>query len=461
MLVARGIRNGTIHLSPAGQAAVNTPPPLNCKPAPCALKNVDASTGTTQPVDETPIAVNSLNAKQLITGGNDYNCTSSSYRGFWTSNDAGKTWAGACAKDETGSSGGGGDPIVGYDLLGNVFQGGIDFLTNGAWAISVAKSTDNGKTWGNPVQAVQVGSDLADKPWMQIDTHSGSRWPNWIYISNTMFGSGSSSTIYVTHSTDSGKTWTSVAVSPTEQLPHVNQFSDLAIDSTGKVYVTYMDCAGGGNTGDCGGTTATMYIQSSNDGGTTWTKQKVIATATLAPDTCGSYYGTLPNTCERMSNVPVVGVDASGGTHNGNLYIAYYNYTGAYMQELVTTSTDGGSTWSKGVPVAPKSDTHDQFFNWLSVDNDGNVGVTWMDRGADPSNLSYTATATWSGDGGTSFHTDVPIASAPSNPNNDGFGGGFMGDYSGNYWYDRKLYASWTDTRNGSYSQDEVGGLKR
>src|SRR5205085_5395444 len=89
-LVIQALRNGTIHRSAPGQhGAGAAPPALNCTPAPCALPNVDASTGTTQPVDETPIAVNPINSKQLITGGNDYNCTSSTYRGFWTSNNGG------------------------------------------------------------------------------------------------------------------------------------------------------------------------------------------------------------------------------------------------------------------------------------------------------------------------------------------------------------------------------------
>jgi hypothetical protein len=87
--------------------------------------------------------------------------------------------------------------------------------------------------------------------------------------------------------------------------------------------------------------------------------------------------------------------------------------------------------------------------------------VTWLDRRNDTSNINYEAFGTWSADGGAGFKTNVQIADTPSNPFNDGFGSGFMGDYSGNAWTGKKLYASWTDTRNGSYSQGEVGGLKR
>jgi len=48
-----------------------------------------------------------------------------------------------------------------------------------------------------------------------------------------------------------------------------------------------------------------------------------------------------------------------------------------------------------------------------------------------------------------------------SNPLNDGFGGSFMGDYTGNAWDGATLYASWMDSRNGSFMQDEVGGIRR
>lgn len=452
-LLVLGLKNGTIHMSAAWAHQGKVNPPLGCTPAPCALPNVDASAGTTQPVDETPIAVNPLNAKELITGGNDYNCTGTSYRGFWTSNDGGKKWSGACGIDVTGQSGDG-DPVVGYDLLGNVFQGGID-----SGGCSIASSSDNGKTWNKAVTSNAVAGDFPDKPWLQIDTNPNSPNVNTLYVSNTMFASNSNTTIYVSHSTDSGKTWKIVAASPTAIWPNnVNQFSDMAIGSDGTVYLTYINCP---VVGTCAGQKSTMYIQKSTDGGNTWSKQVVVDTPTLAPAPCGAFYGCLPNTSERVSNVPSVGIDNSGGTRNGQLYVVDYTWTGSYMKVQVTSSTDGGSTWSAPVPVAPKSDTHDQFFPWLNVDGKGNVGVTWLDRRNDANNINYEAFATWSSDGGSSFKTNVDIASTPSNPFNDGFGSGFMGDYSGNAWFGKKLFASWTDTRNGSYSQDEVGGLKR
>lgn len=437
------------------------PPPApqypKCAPAPCALPNVDASAGTTMPVNETPIAVNPLNPRQMITGSNDYNCNTR-FLGFWTSGNGGKKWSGGCVQSVQGATLGG-DPILGYDLNGTVYQGGVNLLGNGA-VIEVASSTDNGKTWSEPNVAVNFVGKIADKPWLAIDINPKSPNKNNLYISNTMYNPGT--TIYVTTSKDGGQTWNSVAASKTAISSNLYQFSDLAIGSDGTLYLSYLGCTT--VAGDCGGTVATMYLQKSSDAGRTWSAPVVIDTPTLAP-ACGSkysYVGCIPNTGEPVINLPSVGIDNSGGAHDGNLYAADYNWTGAYMQVQVRTSTDGGNSWSAAVPVAPDTDTHDQFFQWLSVAPDGKVGVTWMDRRNDPSNLSYEAFGTWSSDGGKTFNkNNIQIGKKPSNPNNDGFGGIWLGDYTGNAWAGSKeLVASWMDTRNGSFAQDYIGGLK-
>lgn len=69
---------------------------------------------------------------------------------------------------------------------------------------------------------------------------------------------------------------------------------------------------------------------------------------------------------------------------------------------------------------------------WLSVAANGEVAVTWLDRRNDPDNVNYDSYATGSTNGGTSFLTNLKLTSVMSNPFDDGFGGGFMGDYTGN-----------------------------
>jgi len=118
-------------------------------------------------------------------------------------------------------------------------------------------------------------------------------------------------------------------------------------------------------------------------------------------------------------------------------------------------------TCSKPVPVASSSQQHDQVFPWLAVSPSGIVGVTWLDRRNDPANVSYQAFAAVSLNGGLSFGTNTPLIPNLSNPNNDGFQGFYMGDYTGNAWVGNTLYASWMDSSNGVNMQDEVGGLNQ
>jgi hypothetical protein len=446
VLMAQAIHSGTVKLAgqnaPAGKFNPNG-----------LLGNVQASEGGL-PVDEDPIAVDPTNGQNLLTGGNDYNC--SNIQGFYASTNGGKSWNTTCLNN-VGVSGCG-DPVVGYDLTGAAYIGGLDCPPYGV----VEKSTNHGQTWSSPVIAVTAlqPSGFVDKDWLQVDDNPSSPGKNNVYISTTQFNSATTqSQIGVSHSTDGGTTWKTVAVDPLQPTGLIDQFSDLTVGKDGTVYVSWLRC--NNSTGECAGNQGTFYVSKSTDFGNTWSTPRAIATVSLAPDACGcAYYGSLPNTSERVSDIPAIGIDTSTGAHAGNLYAVMYNWTGTYMEVEVATSTNGGSTWGKPVRVTPTSDTHDQFFPWLSVNTNGAVGVSWLDRRNDPSNISYETFASKSLDGGATFTNNVQVATAPSNPFNDGFGGTFMGDYTGNAWDGQVGVPSWMDTRTGINTQDEVGGWK-
>ncbi len=456
VLVAQGIRNGTIHLkggAPGGDSITD----LKCKHAPCVFKDKQVSEGG-RPANETPIAANPKNAKDLLTGANDYNCPN--IQGFYSSSNGGKKWSTFCMQSYAGGSGDG-DPTVGYDLNGNSYIGGIDTGTPDGSDIVFQKSSNNGQTWSAPAPAVKplFSGGLTDKDWMQIDDTSSSPFANAVYISVTQFNaSQNGDAISVSHTDDGGSTWKTVQVDTVQNLPNLDQFSDLAIGKDGTVYVSWMRCLTTGPRGDCGGTKVNELVSKSTDGGNTWTSPVTIAQVQLVPDGCGcAYYGSIPNTSERVSNIPAIDIDNSSGSHSGNLYATFYNYTGSQMQVEVATSTNGGATW--GAPVRVTTAANDEFFPWLTVSPTGIIGVTWYDRRNDPSNLSYEEFGALSSDGGASFGTNYQLASKPSNPHNDGFGGSFIGDYSGNYWAGKSLYAVWTDTRGGN-DQEFIGGIK-
>jgi hypothetical protein len=453
--MARAINAGILRPSPGGEAI--EPPALKCKPRPCALPNVRASRGP-QPVNQTPMAVDP-NAGNLLTAGNDYNCTSQ--QGYYISVSGGASWSRTCGTLATGSSGGGGQPIVGWDLNEVAYRGGADMFSQSTSAIVVDKSTDLGATWSTPVIAARVFGLFMDKPWMEIDNNLASPFKNTIYVSATeVTNNNSNSRIAVTHSSDGGATWSLVNVDTLQIRPKVDQFSDLAIADDGTVYVSWMRCTANGPTNDCGGTTATMWFSKSINQGATWSAPTMINNVDLAPDNCGGFYGCLPNTSIPVSDVPVIAVDNSATQTHGNLYVIEYTWRGFYMKTQVTVSSNGGSVWGSPIRVTPSSDTHDQFFAWINVASNGTVGVSFLDRRNDQANIDYDAFSAYSTNGGASYQ-DLQLSTASSNPFNDGFGGSFLGESTGNGWGAgaKHMFAAWPDTRTGTSSQDEVGGL--
>src|SRR5712691_3307492 len=214
VLVARAIHSG--QLRPTGHGSGITPLPQlpTCSPTPCALPNVQASVGK-KPVNEDPIAANPANAQDLLTGGNDYNC--SSLLGFFASANGGSTWNHTCMNTPAADPVGCGDPGVGYDLTGAAYITGIVSPNSSCFPgmIIFEKSTDNGAKWSAPAVAVPplFSGGLTDKPWLQVDDNPSSPHASALYLSVTHFdATGNDTQISVSHSTNGGTTWTTSAV---------------------------------------------------------------------------------------------------------------------------------------------------------------------------------------------------------------------------------------------------------
>lgn len=206
-LVAQAVHAGTLRPQRVGSPSRSILPSTKPKPAPSALADVQASEGGA-PVNEDPIAVNVNNGQQLLTGGNDYNCDT--FQGFYSSSNGGATWLTHCLDALPGQFGEG-DPVVGYDLLGNSYIGGIDCLASDCSTggeIVFEKSTNNGATWSAPAVAVPAlfADGLADKDWLQVDTSTSSPNKNRLYISVTQFGHAGEDDITVSHSVNGGAT---------------------------------------------------------------------------------------------------------------------------------------------------------------------------------------------------------------------------------------------------------------
>jgi hypothetical protein len=442
-LAAQAVQNGSLKLTPGHGVAARP-----SSPSATVLPNKQANTGTS-PANEVPITADPNNAMHLMSGANDYNC--STLQGFYNSDDGGATWRQHCMPPTGGS--GCGDPAVAYDNAGNAYTMGIASCST--YDLRIQKSTDNGVTWGPASVVITSGfsGGATDKEWLEADQSATSPYVNCLYASYTDFNSSFTQTrITVAHSCDGGVTFTKVGVTATTSSPTVDQFSDLAIAKDGTVYVTWMRCVATGPAGDCGGTTSTLKISKSTDGGTTWSTPVDMATAALAPDSCFcAYYGNIPGTSERTSNIPVIDIDDS----TGNLHVAFYQYIASHMVAKAIKSVNMGATWSVPVTVLSRP-SDDQAMAWLSVNPTGKIGVSFLDN---YSGTLYHAVSAFSANGGTSYALPKILSTVASNFVNDGFGGSFIGDYIGNIWTGNTFHASWPDTRSGSHAVDMTGGV--
>ena len=367
------------------------------------------------------------------------------------------------------------EPSVAYDRKGAAYVAGFyglsgfdshDFVavqksTDGARLseavnafLAVQTSTD-GVHWSKPVAALgQPGSTFPFDTWLTADTNAGSTWVNSVYASGIMWSrQGSDNQVMVSHSRDGGDTWTQIAVNAVQKYPAEDRYARMAVGKDGTVYVTWMHCTHAGPDASCSDDVGHMMFSKSTDGGSTWSSPHLTIKVVIASD-------GLPNTGQRVYDTPVIGVDNSSGTYSGNLYVAMYTWTGAYLRVQVIRSADGGNTWSQPVPLAPKSATHDQFFPSISVSSTGQVGVSWLDRRNDPANIDYQAFAAISDDGGKTFHKNWQLTQAFSNPNTNGTGNNWMGDYTGNTWAGPDFIAAWMDSSNGVDMQEVVGGIR-
>ena len=439
---------------PLGADATANSKAVNCSPAPCVLPPTQVSKETNQVVDA-PIAADPLNSKHLLVGSYDLNCV---YAGFHSSQDGGSTWNLHCMpaiNDPQGEYVPGSLPMVGYDSDGVAYIGDEYAVSEARTGLVAIQKSSDGISWSTPEVALGPGNEtLFFYNALAVDANRQSPYANNVYVSAVSFNEPeqNQNQVVVSHSSDGGATWKAVDAVPVQISPASDQFTSMAVGKDGTVYLAWLYCPASGPSADCDNDQGYMVLSKSGDGGNTWSAPVLMAVVTMP------LYWMLPNTDVAVNNYPAISVDNSDGPRSGNLYVAMYTWTGTYLRVQVIHSTDGGNTWSKPVPVAPASDTHDQFFPWTSVSPTGLVGVSWLDRRNDPTNINYQTFAAISTDGGLSFQPDVQLTTGFSNPNNS-VGG--MGSYTGNTWDGPNYFvAAWMDNSNTEYMQDVVGGIR-
>lgn len=333
-----------------------------------------------------------------------------------------------------------GDPVTGFDSLGNCYQ---DNMYGSPTGTRLAKSTNGGANWLSVIN-FNTGND---KNWIACDQTNGP-YKNYIY--------GTMTPGNVKRSTDGGATMTQVYTTTNSYPgmsvcvgPNVMGSNNI---SGGAVYVVT-------NTGSAA-YAVTYNFFCSTDGGTTWTSKSSQA--------FGGYVGTFTNSRHAINGqvrtrpYPFITADNSFGPYRGRLYLVYAqntpNTSGSKPDIYSRYSTDQGATWSAATIVNDdaNSGNNNQFFPSAWCDKEtGKLYVTWSDTRNCPTSDSCEIYATYSTNGGVSYVTNQKISNAKMRIYCPSCGGGGSPVYQGDYNYvgsnNKCAILAWTDFRSGTF----------
>ena len=359
--------------------------------------------------------------------------------------DGGNTWVGG-----TGGAGGNnsGDPAAAISLGGTSYIGHIA----PGFKQGVSVSTNNGASW--TVNSVSTAAGLLDKNHLWVDNSAGSPFQGRVYSAWTNFGGAANNQIEIARSLNNGTTWSpAVNISAAVGAGSHNQGVNIQTGPNGEVYAVWAiyDAFPARETA--------IGFSSSADGGVTWTPAVRIFNNILGVRWQPGFPGSLPNPHGknmRSNSFPGMAVDISGGPNDGTIYITWANIgvpginTGPDVSIYVSSSTDGGLTWS--IPVRVNTDPvgNRQYFPWITCDpTNGNLSVIFYDD----RNVGAADVEAWvadSTDGGLTWAdfrvSDVSFTPAPI----PGLAGGYMGDYLGISARGGVVYPVWTDNRSGT-----------
>ena len=262
-------------------------------------------------------------------------------------------------------------------------------------AIAVSRTDDveaaeagDEDAWMDPVIASKQNSGLfSDKEQIWADNAQSSPFFGNVYACYAGFRGvpGTSQPLFVLTSRDGGDTWTQKQVTPaTNNIHSRNGFGrsgcTVRTDSEGVVYVFDYQFAFDPETAAPG----KIQMIQSFDGGKSWTRPRNLFTAY---DTCNYFEPSIGRCVEdgvagaRSDLSPAPSVDIANGAPSGadatdEIVLTWVDGRDGLNHEHVmfTSSTDGGSTWQKPVPVERRGDRG--YYSAPAISPDGTD--TWL-----------------------------------------------------------------------------------
>jgi hypothetical protein len=442
--------------------------------------------------NETTLAVNPTDHDNWVGGANDYSGPivlqdrAQSSCGFYFTWDSGQTWGSGLLPTQPGYTGGG-DPSLAFDSAGNLYYSCLNFelippnFSVGGSAIFVFKSTDGGETFGPPTELVSsvTSPGFHDKEHIATGALSGKVYVAWVHpgAGNVRFAGSDDGATSFNAPAPSDNVFVNDPENSFNQGPVVTTVgfpNPEGPDGEG-VYVAWLDL-----------NQSRILFDRSLDGGATFGDDVVVegSVVQFPVRPTGSGIGVVnrtsltgefghptenPQSAFRVNSFPSMAACKNPlSPYFGHIYIVYADNRFGDGDIFFKRSEDGGVTWpgtfTRKVNDDAKGNGKDQFFPWVSVDEDCKINVSFYDRRDDPDNLRFHLYFSHSTDSGATFSPNGRVSTVAST--NAQFHGGFVGDYLQNaatiasnaaYHHDlARVMTLWMDTREGG--QDAYAG---
>jgi hypothetical protein len=419
-------------------------------------------TNDTTAQNETPLAVNPLDANNLLTGNNDWNYNDGC--GVNATFDGGKKWTRTLPRGfipgitkytndpsvpGTGIYDFGGDPAVAFGIDGTAYFAcfGYQAIPPFGVVLLLSRSFDGGRTWlsGGKAQpltqaAIFQGNGKSRGSMGQFPDHEAMHVgaDGTIYVTWAQFnGNSAHSPIYLATSQNDGLSF-SQALKITSGSVRNDQDARVVTKSDGSVAFLVFDNSVQGGKG------TVLYVSRSTDHGASWSAPARFATfaepVCLFPPYCfnidgGQFRG--PGSYPAPAYDPV----------RDRLYVAYGDIVNGRGQIFLTwASASNLSAWSTPAVVAevPRGD---RFAAEMSIAANGRIDIQFYDRSYS-GNALVDVTYASSTDGGATWKAKR-ITGSGFDPSLYGVPGGedvrpFIGDYNGIVSLADRAAMTWT-----------------
>ena len=265
--------------------------------------------------------------------------------GFATSTNAGASWSNGFLPGITQFQGGSylaaSDPTVAFDQAHGVWIIASLAVASGTDVVVVSRSAD-AHTWNNPISVSSTAD--ADKEWIVCDNNTASQFFGHCYIEWDDPSKPANGLIWMSTSTDGGRTW-SAAANTADSAAGVG--GQPTVGANGMVVVPLQNADG-----------TRMLAFTSTDGGATWTR-----TVTISNITDHTVAGNL-----RTIALPSATADGSG-----RVYVVWQDCrfrARCASNDIVMSTSSDGSNWTApaGIPIDATTSTVDHFIPALAAD---------------------------------------------------------------------------------------------